>query len=243
MKTLDIADLFKMKAVGKVPRPRLLTRLTLKIAADDKLDGIPSDDHQTASKTSDGWTVDVHPPDFDENSSLTIGEAWKMQPDWVKPDARILCDSPHIVSLAREIVGAETNALKAAHKIQQYVAKYMTYDEKAIGVRNSNDIYESKHGVCVDFAILTAALMRAASIPARLAAGVVSPEDSFGSFYSHEWIEVFDGSKWVGVETTSPDSPQVIASYIKFGSGSSEQIANSSEPRSHHAVLTILSVN
>ena len=89
-----------------------------------------------------------------------------------------------------------------------------------IGVlRDAGEVLKTKEGVCRDYAILTATIMRAAGIPTRLCSGLVNWD---GSFYYHAWVEVWDGKRWLGMDSTVPYL-QISATHVKLGDGNVEE--------------------
>ena len=89
-----------------------------------------------------------------------------------------------------------------------------------IGVlRDASEVLKTKEGVCRDYAILTATILRAANIPARLASGLVYAQEAF---YYHAWTEYWDGKRWIGLDSTRP-SGKVTAGHVKLAHGSVEE--------------------
>ena len=176
---------------------------------------IPSDEHQTATKTADGWRMDIHPVDVSLTAGLTIKEAARQQPKWVQADTYIPSDSRRFKELAKRIVGTDTRVRDAAIDVQQWVAGRM-HPNLGIGVlRDANEVLTSKEGVCRDYAILAATILRAAGVPTRLCSGLVSWD---GTFYYHAWVEVWNGKNWIGVDPTVTDA-QISAAHIKLADG------------------------
>ena len=60
---------------------------------------------------------------------------------------------------------------------------------------------------------------RAAGVPTRLASGLVSWD---GTFYYHAWCEVWDGARWIGVDSTTADK-QLAANHVKLSDGDVER--------------------
>jgi hypothetical protein len=106
----------------------------------------------------------------------------------------IQSDDEEIVDLARDIVGGETNSLKAAQLINGWVFENI---EKQFtpALSNALQTLHSRQGDCGEHAALAVALMRAAGIPSRPVTGLVyfPPGDGFGY---HAWVEAFVGD-WV----------------------------------------------
>jgi transglutaminase-like putative cysteine protease len=57
--------------------------------------------------------------------------------------------------------------------------------------------------------------MRAIGIPTRLVNGIVYQD---GRFYYHAWVEAWNGSRWIGYDSTRP-APRLTAAHIKTVQG------------------------
>ncbi|AIE86740.1 transglutaminase-like domain-containing protein [Fimbriimonas ginsengisoli] len=215
--SVDLAFATSIKTDKPIDDPAHVTGLKLRIVGRD-LSHIPSGDYQTVKRDGENWTVDVHPFPISSDPGGSIQNARKSEPEWAKPGMNIPSSSPRFVSLARQVVGKKTDVHSAAFAIRQYV--YQTMKPNAgIGVlRDATEVLDSKEGVCRDYAVLTATLLRAAGIPARLASGLVNWD---GTFYYHAWAEAWDGRHWVGIDSTSDDN-QISAAHVKLGEGSVE---------------------
>jgi hypothetical protein len=196
----------------KIENPRSVSRLRLKLTGRD-LSNLRSDEHQTLRKVEDGWVLDIHPPRA--SAGTTVTEAARQKSEWLKPSLNIPSASPRFINLAKKIVGQRKDVKGAANAIRWYV--YQTMKPNAgIGVlRNADEVLDTKEGVCRDYAILTATLLRAAKIPTRLASGMVYAD---GAFFYHAWAEVWDGTQWVGVDSTLPEEA-LSAVHVKLGDG------------------------
>ena len=87
-------------------------------------------------------------------------------------------------------------------------------------LRDANEVLDSKRGVCRDYAILCATLLRAAGIPTEMATGLVSWD---GDFYYHAWVKVFDGVNWIGIDATT-STPQMSAAHVELAVGTVGQV-------------------
>jgi hypothetical protein len=215
--SVDLAFATSLKTDKAISDPAGLSGLTVKVTAKN-LKKIPSGDFQTASQTGDFWTIVVHPPQLGAAQSETINAAAQQKPDWVKPGLHIPSDAPQFKQLAQQIVGDRKDVKSAALAIQHWVNTEMK-PNAGIGVlRDATEIVKTKEGVCRDYAILTVTLLRAAGIPARLASGIVNWD---GAFYYHAWAEAWDGSRWLGIDSTT-DREQISAAHVKLGEGNVE---------------------
>lgn len=218
---VDLASASRIVPDQPIRSPWDVRRMKVLLSGAD-LARLPSDAHQTVTRAEEGWIVDVHPVPMDPSRSLTIAAARAGQPSWVKPTLYVPADAPEIAALAKRIVGSETNAARAAARIHDWVYGQMR-PNAGIGVlRDAREVLQTKEGVCRDYAVLTASLLRAAGIPARLASGLVYQD---GAFYYHAWAEAWTGRDWLGVDSTRPRHG-LSALHIKIAEGNVEEAYN-----------------
>lgn len=211
----DLAFSTSIKTDRAIDDPWKTTFVKLDVSGVD-LKRMPTDNHQTVVKQNGGWLVSVHPSI--PTGKLSIAAAKKAQPKWVQPGLHIPSTSATFTKLAKTIVGKETAVLPAAKKVKAYVYGIMT-PNAGIGVlRDASEVLKTKEGVCRDYAILTATLMRAAGIPTKVVSGLVYAE---GAFFYHAWVEIWDGKHWVGVDSTRPEE-NFSATHVKIADGSVE---------------------
>jgi hypothetical protein len=217
---VDLAVGNKLTPEGGLPNPAGLHRLQLTLTTSTDLGSVPTDSFQTVEHSGDSWLVDVHPTSSRATAGVTIAQAATTQPDWTKPDLNVPSDEVRFRNLAKKIIGSETDVLKASYKIQDYVCSVMRPDASIAVLRDANEVLSTKRGVCRDYAILCATLLRAAGIPTQLATGLVSWD---GDFYYHAWVKVYDGSNWIGIDSTTM-TPQMSASHIELAVGTVGQV-------------------
>lgn len=216
--TIDLAFANTVKTDRPIKDPATLTRLKLRLKKFD-LSRMPSDVHQTVRRDGASWLLDIHPPKLDAAGAESISQAASERPAWVKPSLHMPSEDPTFKAQAAEIVGNRTNVVEAALAIKEYVHGMMK-PNAGIGVlRDASEVLRTKEGVCRDYAILTGTLLRAAGIPTRLASGLVNWN---GSFYYHAWNEVWDGTRWVGIDSTVKEA-QLAANHVKLGHGNVEE--------------------
>lgn len=210
----DLAATSSLRPDKQIEDAEHLTQLSVRIVG-SRLDGIPSDAGQSATKSPQGWTLDVHPPRLAERPTGSIKSAAAAKSEWLLPSLYIPSDNLQFRLLAAKIIGAKNVVQEAAFAIQNYVYENMK-PNAGIGVlRDATEILRTKEGVCRDYAVLTVTLLRAAGVPARLASGLVDWDDGF---YYHAWAEAWDGRQWIGVDSTTARA-QLSASHIKLGEG------------------------
>ena len=218
----DIAFATAIKPDKPIRNARNSTSLTMRVSGPD-LSNLRTKGHQTLKKDGDAWILTVHPVLPDPKKSLTIAEAAKRMPQWTRAESRIQSDSAQFKSLAKKIVGDRTNVVEAAEQVRKYVYSIIRANAGIGMIRDAGEILETKEGVCRDHAVLSATIMRAAGIPTRLASGLVYAQ---GRFFYHAWVEVYDGARWIGFDSTR-DATRLSATHIKTGQGTIEQAYSS----------------
>lgn len=123
----------------------------------------------------------------------------------MKPNDYLQSEDAKVKELAATVVGTTTDTLKAARQIESFVNGYITTKDLSVGYASAAEVAQSRQGDCSEHAVLTAAMCRAAGIPARVVCGVVYVDTFIGHksvFGGHMWTEVFVGDSWVGLDAT-----------------------------------------
>jgi len=96
------------------------------------------------------------------------------------------------------------------------VYEMLTYDLSYAGeVKDALWVLENKEGVCVEFAHLELALLRAQDVPAKHIYGV-APYEELSGWQEHAWVEAFVESKWMMQDPTWGRKDFVDAAHIKL---------------------------
>ena len=198
-RTIDLAGSAAIRPTPGIRSP--LTLLTLELRISGMADRtLPDDTHQSARKEGTDWILSVHPKS--SASAARIGENTGSVQEWLKPESLVPSDSERFRELARTITGGETRVTAAAESLRRHVFEQMQVDAGIGVLRGADEILDTKEGVCRDHAILLATLLRAAGIPTRLVSGLVLFD---GAFYYHAWVSYWDGTAWVGIDSTRPE--------------------------------------
>jgi hypothetical protein len=133
--------------------------------------------------------------------------------EYLKDTVFIQSKDPAIVSLAKDIVRDEKDALRKARLIYEWVYKNI---QKApvISLPMATEVLRTRQGDCNEHTTLFTALARAAGIPTRIAVGLTYKD---GFFYYHAWPEVYL-NEWVAVDPTLGQFP-ADAAHIRFLTG------------------------
>lgn len=116
-----------------------------------------------------------------------------------------------IDSTARKIVGNTKDEKQKAYLLYRWIGRNISYDwDKYNDIINGTDYldkfgaipaYDSRKGICEDYADLYAAMARAVGLKVRI---IVGQGYSGGSWGGHAWNEVYISSekKWIPLDTT-----------------------------------------
>ncbi len=132
---------------------------------------------------------------------------------FLQPTAFMQSDHPSIKTLTARIVGTETNAIKAAMKLKDWIYRELA-KEPTVSIPNALEVLQAKKGDCNEHTVLFNALARAAGIPAKTVVGVVYLR---GAFYYHAWSEVWLG-RWVALDSVLNQFPADVT-HVKFLEG------------------------
>jgi transglutaminase-like putative cysteine protease len=121
--------------------------------------------------------------------------------------------SPKIINQARDVLGAEKDALRAVRRIGTWMENSIE-KKPTMSLPSALEVLETKVGDCNEHTILFAALARSVGIPTRVVAGIVYFE---GSFFYHAWNEVYLG-EWVAYDPLINELP-ADATHIKLVEG------------------------
>lgn len=105
--------------------------------------------------------------------------------------------------LDSQLVDAPKDSYKFAKKLEKYVNQEITLEKNKTNVKKASQTFAGKSGDLTDRAILLAALLRRAKIPAKVMVGVkytASPETCF-SYYC--WVVANLGNEWVTLDCNS----------------------------------------
>jgi hypothetical protein len=117
-----------------------------------------------------------------------------------------------IVKATEEALGGETDAWKAARKLEDWVHRNIKAKGFDIGFAGASEVIRDRAGDCSEHGVLLAAMLRAAGIPSRVVVGLVYVPGQFGY---HMWTEAWAGD-WFALDGTQ-GMGRVDATHIALG--------------------------
>jgi transglutaminase-like putative cysteine protease len=138
---------------------------------------------------------------------------------FLDPGPFIQADHPAIVKQARSIVDIDRDSpLAKARKLIDWMQRNID-KRPVLSVPDALATFQNRVGDCNEFAVLMAALARAAGVPARVEAGLVYLD---GRFYYHAWNQLFVG-RWVTADALYGQLPADVT-HIRFSVGTRDQL-------------------
>lgn len=199
-----------------IERSRTRDELSLTICGPLQNAHLFTDGRQTIRESGDCFDFTGRRLDRDTIATITLPIEDDTVSEWQQPTMFVQSDHPRLVTTAREIIGDETDALKAVDKLSQWVYENVegTFSAR---LTNSLEVLDHMEGDCTEHSMLFIGLARAAGIPAREVAGLIYVDDPQPGFYFHQWATVWVGT-WIDVD---PTFNQTIAdaTHIKLAEG------------------------
>ena len=121
-----------------------------------------------------------------------------------------IISNTEIDNAAKKIVGTKSSDKDKAFLIYQWISKNIKYDDnKAIAVASDSTqvssgaivAYNTRSGVCFDYACLYVAMCRAVNVKVRFITGLGYGGSAWGD---HAWNQIYDtaGNRWINVDST-----------------------------------------
>lgn len=121
---------------------------------------------------------------------------------FLQPSPLIQSDHPEIVKQVKKIIKPTDSPELKTKKIVNWVYRHIR-KKPVLSVPNAMEVLRNRIGDCNEHAVLTAALLRAAGIPAQIETGLVYQRERF---YYHAWNVAYLGS-WITLDTVFNQFP------------------------------------
>jgi len=121
------------------------------------------------------------------------------QPDDLAANAWLQSDAPLIRELTAVAIGNAGTPVLKMRRLRDFVSGYITQHGLDVGYASALEVATNRQGDCTEFAVLLAAMARAAGVPARVVTGMVYA-DRYGNtarvFVPHAWVQAWTGKRW-----------------------------------------------
>lgn len=165
---------------------------------------LPATDYQKIRNRADGSVVvEVLPANPPKGHTFPYEGSDPEILNALKATAVLECDDQIIVKLAKKAVRRQKDVAKAVEKIRSFTRRYLKTGY--VDAYSATEIAEVRKGMCMEHAILMAAMCRSVGIPSNVVSGYVYAGrklDIKYAFAGHAWVEVYVGEKWCAVDPT-----------------------------------------
>lgn len=219
----DISRALIVPVTRKIPGPEatraILYRVRLK--DEDPAAVFPLDRRQEVRPGQGTHTALLEVRTAGKDSGPTGPE--RVADEFLKPNPLINSEDPAVVGLMRKAVGAATDPWTQAVAIEEWVAHNLRDKNFETSFASASEVAQNLTGDCSEHSVLTAAMCRAAGIPARVVVGLVYAE-TLGGFGFHMWNEVYVNRRWVAIDAAFKQS-DVDAVHLKLSDTSLDGVA------------------
>lgn len=218
--TPEIFERLSPRTNVRLPNPYHSDEIVLRMAATDPDSPLPPlvDERQTLveQRGKDELVLRVRKVVPVQPFTLPLSGFTAEELECLEPNLQIESGHPGIIALAKQAVGAETDAWKAACALERFASTYISNKGMSSLFETAAMVMESKAGDCTEHGVFLAALCRAAGIPARVAVGFLYFKGIWGG---HMWSEVSLGGKWYALDAVLGYGG-VDAGHIRLGADS-----------------------
>jgi transglutaminase-like putative cysteine protease len=209
---LDLVGQAAVPVTRPVDGARQRTTLRVRLSG-IAVNDIPSDEEQVRH----GAVLSISRPDAGSVGSYVLPYQGQEHAADLAPTAFLQSDHPRVQAVAREALGGERDAKRAAVRLNDWVYEHLR-KVPTISIPNALQVLEMGEGDCNEHAVLLAALGRAVGLPTRVVAGTVYLD---GAFFYHAWCEVWLG-QWVSIDPAFDQFP-ADATHIKLIAGDPDE--------------------
>jgi hypothetical protein len=212
-----------IRVKNKIPSPENTRDVVFRVRLedDDPTNVFPSDRRQTVRKDGNEHTalieVRTAGPEQGQAGPSSAAE------EFLRPNTQINSNDAKVIEHMRAAVGTRTDPWLKAVAIEHWVHSNIVAKNFEQAFNTAAEVARNLSGDCTEHSVLTAAMCRAAGIPARVAVGMVYAEP-LGGFGFHQWNEVYVNGRWVAVDAAF-DQSQVDAVHLKVSDSSMDGVA------------------
>ena len=136
----------------------------------------------------------------------------------LRPNALVQSDDAEVIRIAREVTANVQGDFEKARRLQNWVSQNMQFD-LGIAVAPASEVVRNRRGTCVAYAVLLAALERAAGLPSRVIMGFAYANGIWGG---HAWTEAYLDGRWVALDSALFSPGPADAARLRFGASSGD---------------------
>lgn len=211
---VDFTQIASIPSNQNIAEPAKLTEITIKIGNIQNSGLMLHGGRQKFSQDVLTITKEPFPPGSTPSIDIPVAVRY-----FLKPSPLVQSDHPQIKVKAEEIISPGDLPRDKMRKIVIWVYKNVQ-KKPVLSVPNALEVLKNKTGDCNEHAVLTAALLRAAGVPAQIETGLIYLN---GRFYYHAWNIAYIG-QWVTVDAVFNQIPADITHIRLIRGEGSEQL-------------------
>jgi transglutaminase-like putative cysteine protease len=202
-----------------ISRARQSTRAVFVVSDPEALPDLPSTGAQSVERI-DAKSARIT---VTRSSTAPAPAADSTDPAFTTASTMIDSNDEKIRSLATRALenAADKPAAERAELLRRFAHSYIRSKNLGVGFASASEVAQNRSGDCSEHGVFTAALLRAAGIPSRVASGLIYADAFAGSqdiFGYHMWtqalIEVDGQPRWIDLDATLPNDTPFDATHI-----------------------------
>ncbi len=136
----------------------------------------------------------------------------------LRPNALVQSDDAEVIRIAREVTANVQGDFEKARRLQNWVSQNLEFD-LGIALAPASEVVRNRRGTCVAYAVLLAALERAAGLPSRVVMGFVYANGIWGG---HAWTEAYLDNRWIALDAALFSPGPADAARLRFGASAGD---------------------
>lgn len=209
---------FKNKGLH-IKKPRKTLKVSFSVKG-KKIPEIVSNCYQAVNSSRGSESVAV-------DSRLTPCSGKTPDKNDITPNIYEDSNNKEIIKTAKNIAQGTSTDEQKAYKAVLFVYSHIKDKNYKHGNLSASEALKKRAGDCTEHSTLLAALLKAMKIPVRMVYGLVL--DDNGTFFFHNWNEVYTEKGWVTVDSTfnqmRADSSRIVIAYGGNNSAAREETA------------------
>ena len=142
----------------------------------------------------------------------------KPEESCLQPNALVQSDDAEVVRIAREVTANVQGDFEKARRLQNWVNQNLEFD-LGIALASASEVARNRRGTCVAYAVLLAALQRAAGLPSRVVMGFAYANGIWGG---HAWTEAYLDNRWIALDAALFAPGPADAARLRFGASAGD---------------------
>jgi transglutaminase-like putative cysteine protease len=197
---LGFNQLVKLKNRINFPHETTAATYRVTIRNEDDVKSAFSNDERQMIKEVKGNSFELHIKAV--NGSTVTGEEKEADPEFIQSCYYINSDDAVVKERTSAAIGKEVDPWKKAVRIERWVHQNMRFTNDET-LATADHVARTLQGDCTEYAMLAAAMCRAAGVPSRTAIGLIYADVKGAPVFAfHMWTEVWIKGRWIPIDAT-----------------------------------------